>query len=99
MRLFRTGDSAPLSVTLDNISGGGLFFTSATPIADGERLACQIVLPIRTSPHERAVLLDCELVVMRAEPDDSGYGIGCQFNHYCVQLPRHEVGYRPAALV
>ena len=93
MRLFRAGDSAPVTAKLENISGGGLFFTSATPIVDGERLACQIVLPIKTSPHQQAALLKCDLIVIRAEAGDTGYGIGCQLNHYSVQLPRHDGAY------
>jgi hypothetical protein len=91
MRLFRAGDAAPLHATLDNISGGGLFFKSATPISDGERLTSEIMLPIKTPPYGQAALLKCDLVVMRSESGDSGYGIGCQFSHYSVQLPRYKL--------
>lgn len=99
MRLFRAGESAPISATLDNISGGGLFFKSDTPVADGERLTCQIVLPVRTDPFGEATLLECDLVAVRAEPGDSGYGIGCQFSRYCVQLPRREAAYWQTSMV
>jgi hypothetical protein len=93
MRLFRPGESAPIVATLDNISGGGLFFTSSTPVFHGERLTCQIVLPIKLNPQGEAALLECDLVAIRAEPGDTGYGIGCQFNHYWVQAPRREMAY------
>jgi hypothetical protein len=93
MRLFRAGDSEPIAATLDNISGGGLFFTTAMPVSDGERLTCQILLPVKTSPLGEAALLECELVAVRVQSGATGYGIGCQFSHYCVQLPRRDIAY------
>ena len=93
MRLFRAGDSAPIAATLDNISGGGMFFTSASLVLAGERLSCQIVLPLKAGPSGEAALLKCELVVIRIQADNAGYGIACEFSSYSVHLPRHQTVY------
>jgi hypothetical protein len=93
MRLFRVDDPEPVSALLDNICGGGLYFTSTMPVCDGERLTCQIVLPIKSPPQGNPAVLECELVAVRIDSGDFGYGIGCRFSHYCVRLPRREVVY------
>ena len=100
MRLVRSGDAEPIRARLDDISGGGLLFTSESPITCGVRLICQIVLPMRIPPHHQAAQLEYELIAVRAELNHSGYRIACQFGHYCLQSPPHEVVYwRNSALI
>jgi hypothetical protein len=93
MRLFRANDPTPIDATLENISGGGMFFTSSVLVLGGERLSCQIVLPLKTVPHGESALLQCELLAIRSLPEGLGYGIGCQFSSYGVHLPRRETVY------
>jgi hypothetical protein len=93
MRLFRAGDVTPISATLDNISGGGLFFTSPALLLPGEHLTCQVTLPLKTCPSGESALLECHLVAIRTQAGSSEYGVGCQFNSYRVRMPRDEAAH------
>lgn len=97
MRLYRAGSSTPLTAKLENISGGGLFFTTSAPAMSGERFMCEISLPIKPDPYGASAVLQCELVVVRSvitpQAEDTVCCVACRFCDYCVQLPRREAPY------
>jgi len=55
-----------------DVSAGGVFLTTAIPLARGERVELKFVLPDRTE-------IDAEGVVLNQRPEEAGLGVGVKF--------------------
>ncbi len=89
VRLYRESDALELSTATENICSGGFYCISPVPFAPGERLQCDIVLPIRNdSGSGRKLILRCgiEVVHAAASGGGTGFGLGCRLVNYEVQF-------------
>lgn len=88
VRLYRESDALELRTSTENISSGGFYCLSPHPFAPGDRLQCDILLPIQNNAgSRRKLVLRCRIEVVHAAANGgTGFGIGCRLEDYEVQF-------------
>lgn len=86
VRLFPT-EKPVVETATENISSEGFFCITKKPFKPGERLLCEIVIPLESfgSP-EPPILLRCHVTVKRVEDIHDAFGLGCHIEDYALQL-------------
>jgi hypothetical protein len=80
------GNGQPLQSTTRDLSSSGFYCLVDKPLAIGERIWCQILVPSDSvSPSQGSVCLRCRAKVQRVERCEPGkYGIGWIIEDYSV---------------
>jgi PilZ domain-containing protein len=82
--LMEQGDARVLSTVTENLSSGGFCCVLEEPLAEGERVACLLSLPLRPDP-QRSQALRCQAeVVWVTAMEDGRFHTGCRIDDYTV---------------
>jgi hypothetical protein len=68
----------------ENLSSGGFYCVSPTPLSVGESLTCLLKMPSAYMATDEPLTLECQVQVMRlADANEDGwFGIGCRIEGY-----------------
>ena len=85
VRLFRQPGAPPVETTTENLSSEGLYCIIREPFKPGERIQCEISIPV-TLGLETPVVLGCHVTVKRVEPLRAigAFGLACQIEDYAI---------------
>lgn len=85
--VYRGDEARPVATRTENMSSGGLYFFSALPFQEGERLHCLATIPTQGSPSENHQFLACDVRVVRTEtaPQLGFIGVGCLIEDHWLQ--------------
>jgi hypothetical protein len=86
--IIRSESDGPLQTETLNISNNGFYCITTQPFAPGDKLACLIVVPTRSSCHSEIndrLCLQAEVDVVRIMVNNgNGFGVGCRISNYRV---------------
>src|SRR5258708_5632095 len=82
IQLCRSDDRIVVTTETDDLNSGGFYCTSEQPFSPGERLECEILIPVGDMGlHGSSLALHRHAKVVRVELRglEPGFGIACQF--------------------
>ncbi len=89
VHLSSNRETHPLQTKTMNISSQGFYCTSTHSFTPGEKIDCDILIPISFRAHGDLLMLRCQAVVLRVEtsPVVGVYGLACRIDDYSVINP------------
>jgi len=84
VRLFEPIGRKSVESTTENLSSEGFYCLSSRTFKIGERLRCEIVIPVATLGLEGPIVLECQVTVRRVEELERWFGLGCHIEDYSV---------------
>lgn len=87
LRVFRAGESECCNTRTEDISNSGFSCLVPYRVEIGDQLQCEIEIPVRRFAVSASDLrLTCAATVVRVQELESGFGIGCEFDDFALEV-------------